>query len=73
MRDVLWAWRVTGESCRNYRKVADKFYAFDMLEGIIGFDFRTNEEAEEMMFKIKSNSKKMSDLKALQEKKYAEE
>jgi hypothetical protein len=44
-----------------------------MLEGIIGFDFRTNEEAEEMMFKIKSNSKKMSDLKALQEKKHAEE
>lgn len=44
-----------------------------MLEGIIGFDFRTPEEAEEMCLKIKSNSKKNADLKVIQDKRLAEE
>lgn len=33
---------------------------YDMLEGVIGFDFRTPEEGEYMFMKMKNNSKKMT-------------
>jgi hypothetical protein len=44
-----------------------------MLDGIIAFDFRTPEEAETMFLRIKTHSKKMTELKAIDEKRRQEE
>lgn len=46
----------------NYRMVTDKLYVFDyFVDGIIGFQFYSKEDADRFYEKVKSSSLKMSD------------
>lgn len=49
----------------HYTKLDDKFYYFDYPVGTIGFLFRTKEEADIMLMKIKNESPTLEDANKL--------